>query len=265
MDPRARLAAVSALAALALVPAATAAQIGCRLEPAEVVAVAAVKDGRTLLLADGRELRLAAVEAGEEARAGLSAILDGGGGGGDLRIERLGTDPDRYGRLVAFVFAGDDKRSVQETMLEAGLARVSARAGGRACAEPLLAAEQAARSAHRGLWADPNFAPLAADNFTLLEARRGRFALVEGKVLSVRRSGSTIYVNFGREWATTLTVTLRRGLQRSFTAAGVEPQKLQGRRIRVRGWIEQRNGPAIDVEAPEQIEFLEPDKISTSE
>ena len=42
-----------------------------------------------------------------------------------------------------------------------------------------------------------------------------------------------------------------------FAAAGVEPKALEGRRIRVRGWIEQRGGPIVMAEAPEQIELIE--------
>ena len=90
-----------------------------------------------------------------------------------------------------------------------------------------------------------------------LQAEHGRFALVEGKVLSVRESGATIYVNFGRRWTRDFTVTILRRLSRAFVAAGVEPKKLEGRRIRVRGWIEQRGGPIIAAEAPEQIEILD--------
>ena len=215
--------------------------------------VAAVRDGRTLLLTDGRELRLAAIEAPDTSRAGLQSLVTGQA----LRLEALGADHDRYGRLVAFAFAGEGQQSVQQVMLEAGLARVSARAGGRACAEPLLSAERRARTANRGLWADPNFAPLPAESSDLLRRKRGQFALVEGKVLSVHPSGGTIYVNFGRRWTRDFTVTIRRRLQRSFTAAGIELKKLQGRRIRVRGWIEQHGGPIIDAEVPEQIEFVD--------
>jgi hypothetical protein len=116
-------------------------------------------------------------------------------------------------------------------------ARVSARIGDKACAEALLATERAAREARRGLWADPNFAPLRAENLIRLQSERGHFTLVEGKVLSVRESGATIYVNFGRRWTRDFSVTIFRRHQRAFTAAGVEPKRLEGRRIRVRGWI----------------------------
>jgi hypothetical protein len=46
-------------------------------------------------------------------------------------------------------------------------------------------------------------------------------------------------------------------LRAAFTAAGVEPATLQGHRIRVRGWLELRRGPIMDVATPEQIEIIE--------
>ncbi len=230
-----------------------AAQENCKLTAIGTANVAAVRDGRTLMLDDGRELRLAAIEVTDEARNALQTLV----GGGPLRLEWLGAEHDRYGRLVAFAFAGDARQSVQAAMLAAGQARVSARIGDKACADALLTTERSAREARRGLWADPNFAPLQAENLIRLQAERGHFALVEGKVLSVRESGATIYVSFGRRWTRDFTVTILRRHQRAFAAAGVEPKRLEGRRIRVRGWIEQRGGPIVEAAAPEQIEFVE--------
>jgi endonuclease YncB( thermonuclease family) len=229
-----------------------AAQERCQLTTVRTVDVAAVRDGRTLLLGDGQELRLAAIEVPDGSRAALQALV----AGRPLRLERLGPEQDRYGRLVGFVFVGDAKESVQQAMLEQGHARVAMHVGDKTCADALLSAENSARAAGRGLWADPNFAPLSAENLAGLQAARGQFALVEGKVLSVRESGATIYVNFGRRWTRDFTVTILRRLQRAFAAAGIEPKSLVGHRIRVRGWIEQRRGPIIAAEAPEQIELL---------
>ncbi len=213
--------------------------------------VAAVRDGRTLTLADGRELRLAAIEVSAQSAAALQTLV----AGRTLRLEKLGPDHDRYGRLVAFVFVGNAEKSVQQTLLKQGEARVSARVGHKACAEALLAAEREARAARRGLWGNPNFAPLQAENRARLMGERGHFALVEGKVLSVRESGSTIYMNFGRRWTEGFSVIIPRRHQRAFAAAGIALKQLAGRRVRVRGWIEQRRGPIIEADTPEQIEF----------
>jgi len=230
-----------------------AAEAPCRSGAIGTAQVAVVRDGRTLVLDDGRELRLAAIEADDNGHGALQALVAGHA----LRLERLGEGIDRYGRLVAFAYPGEAAQSLQIALLEQGQARVAARIGDKACAAALLAAENRARLAGRGLWADPNFAPLSAENLPGLEAANGHFALVEGKVLSVRESGATIYVNFGRRWTRDFTVTILKRQQRTFTAAGLEPKRLEGRRIRVRGWIERRGGPIIAAEAPEQIELLE--------
>lgn len=230
-----------------------AAQAGCALTSIGTAQVAAVRDGATLMLADGRELRLAGIEAGPESRDALRRLVDGQ----SLRLERLGADPDRYGRLIAFAYAPEAELSLQHAMVSAGWARVSARAGGKACAEALLTAERTARAGGRGLWADPNFAPLSSENLPGLRAARGQFALVEGKVLSVRESGATIYVNFGRRWTRDFTVTILKRDRRTFAAAGIDLARLEDRHIRVRGWIELHGGPVVDATAPEQIELIE--------
>ena len=257
MKRRLILAIAAALAATALAVCSAGAQAACDLNAAGTGKVTAVRDGRTLMLDDGRELRLAAIEITGNSHDALQALA----AGRMLRLERLGAgktlEQDRYGRLVAFAFADGGEQSLQQALLEQGFARVATRVGAKACAEVLLTTERAARAAGRGLWADPNFAPLQVENLARLTAQRGHFALVEGKVLSVRESGATIYVNFGRRWTRDFTVTILKRQQRIFAAAGLEPKQLEGRRIRVRGWIEQRGGPIIAAEAPEQIEFAD--------
>ena len=229
-----------------------AAQDACKLPGLGTATVASARDGRTLLLVDGRELRLAAIEADDAGRAALDMLAAGKA----LRLEKLGPDQDRYGRVVAIAYAGDARESLQQAMLMQGQARVSARIADRPCAELLLRAERTARAAGRGLWADPNFAPLPSHDLTRITAVRGRFALIEGKVLSVRESGATIYVNFGRRWTQDFTVIIRKRHRRDFAAAGIDPKELEGRRIRVRGWVEQRRGPMMEASVPEQIEVV---------
>ena len=229
------------------------AQAPCKLVDIGTATVSGVRDGRTLLLADGRELRLAAIEVTGNSRDLLQQLV----GGRSIRLEQLGSAPDRYGRLIAFAYAENTEQSVQHALVAQGQARVSARIGNKACADMLLGAEKAARKARHGIWADPNFAPLRPENITRIGAARGQFALVEGKVLSVRESGATIYLNFGRRWTKDFTVTILKRHRREFAAAGIDPKQLEGRPIRVRGWIEQRNGPVIEADAPEQIELVE--------
>ena len=241
---------VLATAVTALASGATAQD--CKFADLGTVTVASVRDGRTLLLTDGRELRLAAIEADDAGRATLNALATGK----TLRLEKLGPEQDRYGRVVALAYADDAHESLQQVLLAQGQARVSARVGNPPCAELLLRAERAARATMRGLWADPNFAPLQSHDVIRITAVRGQFALIEGKVLSVRESGATIYVNFGRRWTQDFAVTILKRHRWNFAAAGIEPKTLEGRRIRVRGWVEQRHGPVMEASVPEQIEVV---------
>jgi endonuclease YncB( thermonuclease family) len=222
-----------------------------------------VIDGRTFTLDDGREVRLAAVEVpppesspGAAAKAALDALV----GGDDIVLRRADIETDRYGRLVAYAYAvrDGDELFAQGELIASGFARVGDHVGGRSCALELLNSENAARAAKLGLWADSHYDVLDAEAPTDVLARRGRFALVEGKVVSVRESGATIYVNFGRRWSEDFTVTVLKRNERNFTAAGLDLKGLAGRRIRVRGYIEARGGtgqsPWIEADYPEQIE-----------
>ena len=219
--------------------------------------VQSVIDGRTLKLADGREVRLAGIEVSEDATKALEYLVSGR----EIALMRLGAESDRYGRVVALVALqpGNAELSVQHALLAQGQARVSANIGDKACARALLNAEKMARAAGLGLWADPYYLMRNAENPEGILAVRGQFAVVEGKVLSVRESGGTIYVNFGRRWTEDFTVTVAKRLERSFTAAGLELKKLAGQHVRVRGTIEERGGPWIEAARPEQIEIAERD------
>ena len=65
-----------------------------------------------------------------------------------------------------------------------------------------------------------------------------------------------MYVNFGPRWSEQFTVTLLKRNERIFVGAGLTPKALAGRNIEVRGWVEERGGPAIEVLRPEQIEVV---------
>jgi endonuclease YncB( thermonuclease family) len=238
-------------------------------------------DGRTFVLDDGREVRLAAIEVpplpqdaapapgGAAAKDALEALA-----GGDTVLLRQAEFPsDRYGRLVAYAYTlrDGDELFVQGELIASGFAQVGGRVGSRACATELLGREAAARRATLGLWADPDYNVLNAETPADVLAHRGRFALVEGKVVSVRESGSTIYLNFGRRWSEDFAVTILKRNERNFAAAGLDLKGLEGRRVLARGFIEARGkqgdeaghsvwaSPYIEAERPGQIETSDRD------
>jgi endonuclease YncB( thermonuclease family) len=245
--------------------------LGCNGETIGQGTAERVVDGRTFLLGDGREIRLAAIEvpAPAEPQDGGPAVPDAPSAKDALAASLSGAQiilkqadaqkTDRYGRLVAYVYAARDgvDRYVQSELVAAGFARVGVHVGNRLCAVELLRRETLARKGKLGLWASSYYGLLNADEPADVLAKRGHFALVEGKVLSVRESGATIYVNFGRRWTEDFTVTILKRNERNFTAAGLEPKTFTGRQIRVRGWVEERGGPWIEAMRPEQIEFAD--------
>jgi endonuclease YncB( thermonuclease family) len=245
------------LALCTAAPAQAADKPTCKATSLGTAQVRSVLDGRTLQLTDGREVRLAGIEVPESAKAALEALVSGR----DIALLRVGADSDRYGRVVALVSVEPAppgiELTIQRALLAQGQARVIANTGDSACTASLLEAERAARESGLGLWADPYYVIRHAEDPAGILAVRGRFAVVEGKILSVRESGATIYVNFGRRWSDDFTVTVAKRNERSFAAAGLELKKLGGRHVRVRGTIEERGGPWIEALRPEQIEIAE--------
>jgi hypothetical protein len=118
-----------------------------------------------------------------------------------------------------------------------------------------LAAEAEARRAKNGTWADPTAIKNAESSGDIL-AGIGRFAVIEGKVLSVRTAGATTYLNFGRNWTQDFAATIARRIVPAFEAAGLAPKSLENRRVRVRGFIEARSGPRIELLRVGQVEVL---------
>jgi endonuclease YncB( thermonuclease family) len=258
---------ISVLASVLLATASPANAAGCAFAEQGDGHVADILDARTFRLQDGREIRLTGIEPVTSAKtaanraAALSAILNGR----DVIVRADDDTPDRYGREPAFVFLVSPITSSPETpsaetlvqteLLTQGEALVSATVTDKECASVLMAAEAAARQAKRGIWADPTVIKNTESPGDIL-AGIGQFTLVEGKVLSVRQAGATTYLNFGRNWTRDFAVTISRRMLPVFEAAGIVLKSLENRRIRVRGWIEARGGPRIEVLRVGQIELL---------
>ncbi len=217
--------------------------------------VAEIIDGRSFRLTDGREIRLAGIEPSGPTKAdrvgAVSAIL----AGHDISLRGSDDAPDRYGRQTAFVYLAPSDTLVQAQLLSAGQALVLPDIDDRDCAATLMAAEAEAQAAKRGTWADGNVIKNAESPDDILAAI-GRFAVVEGKVLSVREAGATTDLNFGRRWTRDFAVTISRRVLPAFGSVGIALKSLENRRIRVRGWVEARPGPRIDVIRVGQIEVL---------
>lgn len=217
--------------------------------------VAHVVDARTLRLADGREIRLAGIMPSPDATAArglLTTLL----GNRDVMLRGDSDTPDRYGRQHAYVARTEDGASVQVELLRTGAALATGSAIDKDCAAELTTAETLARQTRQGIWAAPDAIINAAKPGDIL-AKLGQFAVIEGKVLSARQSGATFYLNFGRHWVRDFAVIIPRQMIGLLTRDGVDIKALAGRNVRVRGWIEQRGGPRIQLRGTGQLEVLD--------
>lgn len=256
---------------LLLAPASAAAG-GCGLEPTETVRIKGLSDGETLVLEDGREVRLLNMlsprrplwlKEGRDWPAALHAerelaALAVGREAGLAFDERA---HDRHGRLLAHVFvdgaAGKERIWLQGEMVARGRARAWSLPSARACVKALLGLEAAARQKGSGLWGLDFYKVRQAVPAEPLKKLKNAFALVEGKVLKVAKVGARTFINFEADWRRDFTLVVDGRAAAAFAAAAIDPASWQGRRIRARGWVENYNGPMIKVTHPEQVEGLD--------
>ena len=165
-----------------------------------------------------------------------------------------GSKKDRHGRLLAHLFMADGSW-VQGQMLLIGMARVYTFPDNRAVVSEMHKLEHAAQQAGRGIWAHPFYAIRNAVP-EALERLTGTFQVIEGKVRDAARVKSRIYLNFGEDWRTDFTATLNSKARKNFKKSGIDPLSFKGKTLRVRGWLKKRNGPAIGISHPEQIEVI---------
>jgi micrococcal nuclease len=231
-------------------------------EPAQP---ATALSGDTLQLTSGTEVRLIGIEAPKRALAPADARMAALGatsaaslgalakGGVALRYDVL--RQDRYGRQLAQAFAADGTW-LQAAQIAAGLARVHGDGSNRLGLHDLLAQEDAARHANRGIWQHPAFAVRRAGDPRLMRLA-GTFQIVVGQVTAAAVAHDAGYVNFGADRRTDFTLVIRKPVLAMLDPAVVDLTRLSARSIRCRGWIDLHDGPSMDLTCPEQIEVLE--------
>lgn len=252
--------------------ASSAAHAACTTAVQETARAGEVVDAQTLRLADGSEVRLIGVlppqtppwwkkpepwPPAERARRVLSELV--ASASLELRVAEGETQRDRHDRLLAHVFVlrGDERIWVQAHLVSAGLARAASFVRHRGCARALQRLEDGARANRVGLWSRGRFAAVPAADIDALSKRRLTFQLVEGAVRAVAARPQWTFLNFGDDWRRDFTVAIAAKDRRRFQNSDIDLENLEGKTVRVRGWLESWNGPAIKVTHPEQIEMLE--------
>lgn len=162
---------------------------------------------------------------------------------------------DRWGRVPARLAIGTGASAIDAATLlvQEGLALVDPGERTGLCRTELLAAEAGARRAGTGLWAAGRL-PIAASDVEALKARDGRFALVEGRVVSVGERRERTYLNFGRDFSRDFAAIVPRRTWAAMKAAGQGAEAWRGRIVRLRGTVEMRRAPVVEIASPDMIE-----------
>ncbi|MCB1555808.1 MAG: thermonuclease family protein [Alphaproteobacteria bacterium] len=151
---------------------------------------------------------------------------------------------------------GEDKDDlwINGTLLEMGFARLFPGPRNPEMATAMIDRENHARLSKQGLWADSAYRLLTPD--TAAE-RMDDWGIVEGTVFSIATVKNTVYLNFGPDWRTDFTIVVESAIRKAFGKQGIDLFTLQGKTLRVHGWLERYNGPAIKLSDPAWLEILE--------
>ena len=230
--------------ALWLRPGGAAAVPGCAADRFDDRArVSVAQDGDTLLLANGRRVRLIGVNTPELGRDGRAAepgavaarerlrqLVFANGQQIQLRFDR--ERQDRYGRLLAHAFLNDG-RNVTELLLTEGAGAQLVVPPNTWQADCYRRASDLAREQRRGVWALPTHQARPADQLTL---RDEGFHVVRGRVTHISQSASAVWINLGGHFA----LRIERADLPHFQ--GLNFERLAGGDIEVHGWVYARNG-----------------------
>ena len=204
--------------------------------PTETVTVRYVPDGDSLILTDGRQVRLIGINAPEfgkdgaphqplakPARERLAQLI------GKQRITLAPEQErrDHYGRLLARAILPDGS-DAGERLLREGLAWVIAIPPNLEKLAVNQAAESEARAARRGVWNEPAYAPKPAETLTL---RDTGFQLIEGRIQRTGQGRQLVYLDL----SPMLTLAIPRADWKMYFEG--RPADWVGRRVVARGWV----------------------------
>ncbi len=245
----------------------------CGMEKFKTLRIEKVVDAENLLLSDGSEYQTGVLASDLDdpaAHNALSRLVSM-----PITIyQESGTpsQPDRYGRVSgpATIQSSSGEEWLQAKLIAAGLARVVPGDAHTACTAALLALENKSRKDQRGHWQTGIFSVLHASDPQKILRQVNRFGIVEGSIVRRSKSHGRTYLNFGRDWKDDFTVNISARLVRRQSKQSANPTHDRstrsrnpnditkpGTRIRVRGWVENRNGPMIKIESLDQIEVLD--------
>jgi len=229
--------------------------------------VRAITDPMTFVLDDNQVVRLSEIDLpvypGEDenpfavlAHQRMKALFLG------QKITLYQTRDSKKGRTNAF---GQDlghivKREAdkevwaQGVLVEEGLVRYFSSISNDDMSALLLERERVAREAQKGLWETQKWNVKTPDT---VMPYVGTIQVVEGVVSTTASKNNLIFLNFGADWKEDFTIAIESDVRRQLNKNGLNPLGLSRQKLRVRGYVEDRYGPSITLDAPDNLEIVE--------
>jgi endonuclease YncB( thermonuclease family) len=218
--------------------------------------VKTVYDGDTVVLEDGRKIRLLGINTpevqhkdkmadagGEDAKTWLMNKLQHT----RIRLEFDFEKTDKYGRTLAHLFS-EKKEHINLSLVKAGLAAISIYPPNLLYVNELLAAENKAEQDKLGIWQRPEYAAIPVNNLT--EVGHQGWTRLVGKVVTIRNTPKSIYLVFSSRFEARI--------ERKWQSLFPDVNKYLGKNIEVRGWLNKsRNHFSLLVRHPTAIRLIE--------
>jgi endonuclease YncB( thermonuclease family) len=202
--------------------------------------VKTVYDGDTVMLEDGRKIRLLGINTpevqhrdkladagGDEAKRWLTDKLKNT----KVRLEVGVEKTDKYGRTLAHLFS-EKKEHINLQLVAAGLAVVSIYPPNLHYVDELVKAQNQAEQAKLGIWRRPEYAAIPVASLT--EAGHSGWTRLVGKVVSIRTTRKSTYLEFHD--------TFEARIENKWLDLFPDVNDYVGKTIEMRGWLSKSEG-----------------------
>jgi endonuclease YncB( thermonuclease family) len=213
-----------------------------------------VFDGDTVVLSNGRKVRLLGINTPEVRHR--DKVADAGGDEAKQWLKnkllnnkvRLVTDAektDKYGRTLAHLFT-EKKEHINLELVKAGLAEVSIYPPNLLYVDELLKAQDLAEQHQLGLWQREEYAVKPASS--LIQSEHTGWTRVVDKVTHIREARKFVYLEFSSQFEVRI--------KRQWLSLFPDINEYPGKSIEARGWLNKnRDGFSMLIRHPSALKY----------